>query len=155
MIIGFNQRWQNVSENAGSLSINVSTLRTSERNHTIVFHYQESSNTATVETFTLQNNPLYDALFGNRTDTYTHSGEPIVVTHILRPGNGMIPSLMTVVQNDSRPEDLECYTIHIITTDVEGVRELFTCNEDDSNSTDFFCDHTICIDDDDGQFTSV
>ena len=75
-----------------------------------------------------------------------------MVTHILRPGNSMIPSLMTVVQNDSRPEELECYTINIITTDIEGVRELFTCNENESNSTDFFCDHTICINDDDGQF---
>ena len=155
MIIGFNQRWQNVSENTGSLSINASTLRASERNHTIVFHYQESSNTATVETSTLQNNPLYDALFGNRADTDMPSDGTIVVTHILRPGNSMIPSLMTVIQNDSRPEDLECYKINIITTDTEGVRELFTCNEDESNSTDFFYDHTICINDDDGQFTSV
>ena len=131
------------------LSINVSTLRTSERNHTIVFRYQESSNTALVETFTIQNNPLYDALFGNRTDS-VHSGEPIVVTEILNPGIGTIPSLMTKVRNDNRPEDRECYTISIMTPDIDGVRKSFICNEDDSNSTDFFCDHTICIVDDDG-----
>ena len=155
MIIGFNQRGQNVSENAGYLSIDVSTNRTSERNHTIEFRYQESSNTAIVETFTTQNNPLYDALFGNGTDTDTAPDESIVVTHILHPGNSIIPSLMTMIQNDSRPENQECYTISIITRDIKGVRELFMCNKDERNPTDFFCDHTICIDDDDGQFTSM
>ena len=133
------------------LSINVSTLRASERNHTIVFRYQESSSTALVEAFTTQNNPLYDALFGNWTDSVL-SGEAILVTEILNPGIGTIPSLMTKVRNDNRPEDRECYTISIMTPDIDGVRESFMCNEDDSNSTDFFCDHTICIVDDDGQF---
>ena len=150
MIIGFDQRWQNVSENAGSLSIHVSTMRTSERNHTIVFHYQKSSNTAVVGTFTQQDDPEYDALW---IDADIPPDESIVVTHILNPGNSMIPSLTTMVCNDSFPEDRECYTISIIVTDIEGVRELFTCNGDESNPTAFFCDHTICIDDDDGKFT--
>ena len=131
------------------LFVTVSTLRTSERSHTIVFRYQESSNTAIVETFTIQNNPLYDALFGNRTDNVP-LGDPIQVIEILNPGIDVIPSLMTKIRNDFRPEDQECYTISIMTPDIEGVRESFTCNEDDSNSTEFFCDHTICIMDDDG-----
>ena len=159
MKIGFNQRWQVVSENAVSLmnqstlSIAVSSLRVSERNHTIVFRYQESTNAAKVETFTVQNNPQYDALFGIRTDSDTPLGEPIVVTHVLTAGSSKIPALMTRVRDDVRPEDTECYTISILTPDIEGIRESFTCNEDEKNPTDFFCDHTICIIDDDGQFT--
>ena len=155
MIIGFDQRYSNVLENAGgttdlsSISISVSSMRTSERDYKIVFRYQQSSNTAIVETFTNQSNPLYDALFGIRRDNGL-AGAPIVVTQILRLGNIMIPSVMTKVRNDIRPEDRECYTISIMTIDIEGVRESFTCNEDDSNSTKFFCDHTICIFDDDG-----
>ena len=152
MIIGFDQRWQNVSENAGRdnetfpLFIDVSTMRTSERNHTIVFRYQQSSNIA------IQSNPLYDALLGNGTDMEIPPHKSIEFTHILNPGSHVIPSLMAMVRNDNHPEDRECYTISIITRDVKGVREVFFCNEDESNPTDFFCDHTICIDDDDGQF---
>ena len=152
MIIGFDQRWQNVSENAGSLSIHVSTMRTSERNHTVVFHYQKSSNTAVVRTFTQQDDPEYDALFGTRQKSPEGSVEEI---QILTQHNSMIPPLLTAIRNDDRPEDRECYTISIITKDIEGVRELFTCKKDVGNPTDFFCDHTICIDDDDGQFTSI
>ena len=154
MIIGFAQRRQNVSENAScvmdgyvAVSINVSTLRTSNRTHTIVFRYQASSSTARVGTLTLQDDAEYDALFGARQNPPDDS---IVEIRILSPGDNAIPSLTTYIQNDILPEDRECYTISIITTDVEGVRELFTCNEDESNPTDFFCDHTICIDDDDG-----
>ena len=155
MIIGFDQRHLNVSENAGdstnlsSLSIPVSSVRTSERDYRIVFRYQESSNTAIVEALTNQSNPAYDALFGIRRDNAL-PGAPIVVTQILKLGSIMIPSLITKVRNDIRPEDRECYTISIMTTDIEGVRESFTCNEDEIKPTDFFCDHTVCIIDDDG-----
>ena len=158
MIIGFAQRRQNVPENASRLmdqfpvSINISVPMISERIHKIMFHYHESISTARVGTLTQQGDLEYDAFFGTRQNTKHDS---IVDILTLKLGNDTIPSLRTLVQNDNHPEDLECYTINIITIDVEGVRELFTCNEDDSNSTDFFCDHTICIDDDDGQFTNI
>ena len=150
MIIGFDQRHQTILENSSSLPffIDVSTQRTSERNLTIVFRYQESSNTAIVETFTQQNNPEYDALFGTNQNPSDSSIREIL---ILNSGDNTIPSLRTLIRNDNHPEEQECYTISIITADIRGVRRLFTCNEDESNPTDFFCDHTICIDDDDGQ----
>ena len=158
MIIGFAQRHQNVPENASHLmdqfpvAINISVPMISERIHKIMFHYHESINTARVGTLTQQDDLDYDAFFGTRQNT---KGDSIVDIMILNSGNDTIPSLRTLVQNDIRPEEQECYTINIITTDIEGVRELFTCNEDESNLTDFFCDHTICIDDDDGQFTNI
>ena len=58
MIIGFTERIRTVSEGHGGvfdlfqLQINVSSLRTSERWHPIVFLILESSNNATVETLT-------------------------------------------------------------------------------------------------------
>ena len=158
MMLGFDWRHQNVSENTGSdnetfpLSIGVSTMRTSERTHTIVFRYQQSSSSAIVETLTEQNDPEYDALFGTRQNNSHNSIEEIL---ILAPGSDIILLLWTYIKSDNHPEDQECYTISIVSTDIKGVRELFTCNEDENNSTKFFCDHTICIDDDDGQFTSI
>ena len=156
MIIGFATRSQTISEGdapPGSdfnhLRIDVATERTSERIHTIVFRYLESASTAIVqsEAITISNprfNPLFDALFGN------DLSDPIEEIVFLQPGSDEIQPRSTLVLNDFRSEEEECYTIGIEATDVGG-RELFTCNKDVDMPDNFFCLHTICITNDDGR----
>ena len=154
MIIGFTSRSRTVSEGdapEGSdfnvLRIGVATERTSERRHTIVFRHLESRSTAIVESnAAAQLNPLFDALFGNE------DNDPIEERFPLEPGRDVIPSRATSVRNDFRIEDDECYTIGIFNTDIDsgpGGFELFSCN-DEEDATEYFCDHTICITNDDG-----
>ena len=156
MIIGFTTRNQTVSEGdapEGSdfnrLLIDVTTERTSERVHTIVFRHVESSRNTIVQSNFIQHDPLFDALFANE------DKDPLEERFPLRPGSDVIPSLVTQVRNDFRPEDDECYTIGILTTDADSegrVRELFRCNKDEDIPDNYFCLHTICITNDDGRF---
>ena len=153
MIIGFTTRSQTVSEGdapPGSdfnrLTIGVATERTSERIHTIVFRHLESASTAIVQSNVIQHDPAFDALFGNE------DNDPLEERFPLQPGESDIPSRVTEVLNDFRPEGDECYTIGIFTTDAGSARELFDCNDDDDMADYFFCLHTICITNDDGRF---
>ena len=43
-------------------------------------------------------------------------------------------------------------SIRIFPVDIPGRRELFTCNEDVVGADNYFCEHTICIEDADGRF---
>ena len=153
MIIGFTTRSQTVSEgdappnsDFNRLMIPVATERTSERVHTIVFRHLESASTAIVQSNVIQRNPSFDAIFGNE------DNDPLEERFPLQPGESDIPSRVTEVLNDFRPEDDECYTIGIFTTDQTGSRELFDCNDDVDMADNFFCLHTICITNDDGRF---
>ena len=155
MIIGFTSRSQTVSEgdapprtDFNRLTIGVGTERTSERFHTIVFRHLESASTAIVQSNVRQRNPLFDAIFGNE------DNDPIEERFPLQPGESDIPSRITDVLNDFRPEDDECYTIGIFPTDIPGARELFICNDDVDMEDNFFCLHTICITNDDGRLVS-
>ena len=155
MIIGFTSRSQTVSEGAfllgydlNRLTIDVATERISERVHTIIFRHLESASTAIVQSSVIQRDPLFDAIFGNE------DNDPLEERFPLPSGESEIPSRVTTVRNDFRPEDGECYTIGIFTTDVGGARELFTCNDDEDMADDFFCLHTICILDDDGRLVA-
>ena len=139
MIIGFTSRSQTVPEGGSPfgydlnrIMIDVATERTSERIHTILFRHLESASTATVVNRILgQADFLFDALFGNG-DT-----DPIEESFTLQPGQSVIRSLVTFVNNDFRPEEDECYTIGIFTTDIPGARELFSCNDDEDMANNF------------------
>ena len=151
MVIGFTERSQTVSEGMTEpgfdvwlLPINVATLRTAEREHPMVFRLQEASNTAIVEPIGAVEDPHYDATFG--------FGEPIEVFFVLDALEDTINSRTAFIRDDRRLEDVECFTIRIFPVDVPGRRELFACNEDDSGEDNYFCQHTICILDDDGRF---
>ena len=153
MVIGFNERSQTVSEgqipnvDAFFIFLDVSNIRTAERLHTMTFRYQEASSTATVEQLGSQSNKKFDALFGSRDS----STDPIEETFILQPGEDTLPPLTVQIINDFVPEPDECFTICILPVDVERRRELFTCNEDNTGGTSFFCEHTVWIIDDDGK----
>ena len=155
MIIGFTSRSRTVSEGdapLGSdfnmLTIDVATERTSERFHTIVFRHLESASTAIVQSNVIQRDPFFDAIFGNE------DNDPLQERILLLPGDIHIPSRVTEVLNDFRPENDECYTIGIFPADIIGARELFTCNADDDMADNFFCLHTICITNDDGRLVA-
>ena len=153
MIIGFTERSQTVSEgeiegvDSFPVSIGVSNVRTAERVHTMTFRYQESSSTATVEPLAQQTSSNFDALFGSR-DQPT---DPIQVTFDLEPEEDSIQPLTAQIINDFIAEPDECFNIRIFPVDVAGRRELFSCNEDDSGETSFFCEYTVCITNDDGK----
>ena len=154
MVIGFSQRIQTVSESEapeGSdsliLTLDVHSLRFSETDYVVQFRALESSN-ASIEAVNVQFRLLFDALFGT-----TKSPEaPITDNRGLRRGNLRLSNTLTItIINDFVSEDpLKCLTIRILSPDVVGDRQIFTCNEDEDKQLDFFCLHTICIEDDDG-----
>ena len=158
MIIGFTTRTVYVPENntypggdVWLLPIEVATVRTAEREHPMIIRVQETISLAIVEPIGYVVNLLYDATFGTR-DTI---GDPIDVFFVLDPLEDTIPPRTAFIRDDRRPEDeKECFTIRIIPVDVPGRREVFTCNEYDSGADNYFCEHTICIEDDDGRFAT-
>ena len=157
MIIGFTTRMVCVPENNTEpgfdvwyLPIDLATVRTAEREYPMIFRVQEASSSAIVEPIGDVVNQLYDATFGKRDAI----DDPIGEFFVLESLRDTIPSLLTFIRDDRRPEDKECFTIHIFPVDVPGRHGLFFCNEDDSGATNYFCQHTICIEDDDGRFAT-
>ena len=157
MIIGFTSRTVYVSENDAEpgfdvflLPIDLATVRTAEREHPMIFRVQEASSIAIVEPIGAVVNQHYDATFGTRDNI----GDPIEEFFVLEALQDTIPPRITFIRNDLRPEDEECFTIRIFPVDVPGHHELFGCNEDDSGESSYFCQHTICIMDDDGRFAA-
>ena len=157
MIIGFTQRTQTVSESMVQLGdvflplpIYVATMRTAEREYPMYFRVQEASSSAIVEPIGAVVNQLYDATFGTR-DNIDY---PIEVFFVLEALKDTIFPLTTFIRNDLRPEYEECFTIQIIPGDIPGNHVLFHCNEDDSGADNYLCEHTICIEDDDGRFAT-
>ena len=156
MVIGFSQRRVTVSE-AGveqgvdqfPLTINITSERTSEQELVVLFRVQESSSTAKVEAIIQQFSTDFDAQFGTR----SAEGEPIVDERLLQAGKLELQTeLRTFIRNDFRAENQECYIISVVSPDQgPGVRQIFQCNNDaDDGAINFFCLHTICIEDDDG-----
>ena len=153
MIIGFTQRTQTVSESMAlpgeesfPLPIHVATLRTAEREYPMYFRVQGASSSAIVEPTGAMVDPLYDATFGTR-DTIR---DPIEVFFVLEALQDTISPLTTFIRNDRRPEYEECFTIRIHPGDIPGNHVLFSCYDDYYGEDNYFCEHTICIMDDDG-----
>ena len=148
MVIGFTQRFRTVAESNPLeeyllIDIDVASLRSSEREHLVIFRV-ESGGTAIVEPFNVTTNPRFDAQFGTR-DEYNAS---IIDQRIIIPGEReLISPLSARIRADFRPELEECFTIHLFP---DNVSELFSCNEDDSDN--YFCETTICIEESDGGF---
>ena len=157
MIIGFTQRTQTVSESMAlpgeesfPLPIHVATLRTAEIEYPMIFRLQVSSSSANVEPIGGVVNPLYDARFGTRDNIR----EPIGVFFVLEALQDTISPLTTFIRNDLRPEYEECFTIRIFPVDIPGHHVLFSCYDDYYGEDNYFCQHTICIGNDDGRFAT-
>lgn len=148
MIIGFSQRIQTVSEGMihaelFELQIDVVTLRTSEREQRMIFRYRETSSTATVVPLT-EIDQNFDVLFGTRRH------DSLVVEIDLPPLSNAISPLSITIRNEFDFEGEECFTIRISSVDFSEQHEFFSCNEDIDGGNSYFCEHTICIADDDG-----
>lgn len=149
MIIGFVNRTQTVSEgDSFHLVIDVATQRPSERTHTIIFRVQvadeQQPGIAAVRPLEGAGETIdFDAHFGS------FNNNRLQQTDDLNPGESSIPSLITQIVNDFEPEEEECFSIQITTSDNPGDRDLFFCHPDPA--TEFFCVHTICIEDNDGK----
>ena len=146
MVIGFTSRSQTVSEGDSlgadvfPITINVAANRISEREHFLLLRYQEVISLATVGPFSRFGN--FDSNFGEG-----QVGEPPEHFTDLLPGQSST-SFEVYIYNDFIPEEQECFSIRISPVDVVGRRELFECNE---QGPSYFCEHTICIEDDDGK----
>ena len=147
--IGFTQRTQTISEadvpsgqDLLQIIIPVAIERISGRTHTVIFRLIESTSQAIVES-PLTINPLFDAIFGFR----SNPEGPLEVRLSITSGVSEIPSLLVNIRNDFVIEEEECFTIRTIVPDGSQ----FTCNSG-AGATNFFCDHTICIEDDDGKY---
>ena len=157
MVIGFTERRRTVSESQSTgvdeflLQIVVATLRVSEREHQMLYRVL-SSGTADIVSFGFWDNLDFDAHFG------VVQADPIEQEDQLLPGRSFIDPHSTAIRNDFVPEDEECYSIQISPIDILGLRELFMCEFVDTSSIppmSFFCEHTICIEDDDGNYVYV
>ena len=132
-----------------AIEMGVSVLRTSEREHRMIFRLQTSISTAIVEPLMPNNSIEFDVTFGSRAGP----DDPIQEIFVLETLDNFIPPLLANIRSDSRPEGTESFTIRILPTYayVPGRREFLTCNEDyDVSATSYFCEHTVTIIDDDG-----
>ena len=157
MVIGFTERRRTVSEgqvpgvDEFQLEIDVAALRVSDRVHPMLYRVLYSG-TASVVSFEFRDNLDYDARFGVVQAYYIYQED------VLLPGRNSTGPLQTAIRNDFIPEDEECYSIQISPIDIPGLKELFICDFVDTSSTPpmgFFCEHTICIEDDDGNYISI
>ena len=124
----------------------------SELDYEINFRHIQGNNPtdATAETEVVSHpmfHPNPDVYFGDRADP-NNPLDPLEANRTIEK-DGFEPyrPLFTTILSDVRIELDECFTINILTT---GERTDFSCNEDEDNPEDFFCDHTICILNDDG-----
>ena len=145
--IGFEIRRQTVSEShtpSGMdrfpIIINITSSITSEIDYEVPIRHVLNVGEATLVGL----NPttlVFDAVFG--------TGDPLEELQPLVAGNQRL-QINTVIINDFRPEDQECFSLRVFVTDTPGhVHPSIRCNEDGAGDT-FFCLHTICIIDDDG-----
>ena len=155
MIIGFRTDITTTNETLGIFPIDVHSKITSEVEYTIGFRHIRQGAVATVETIEIFD-PIFDvdfdARFGNRPNP-NNEGDPLETTRILQVGHlEPLRPLWSTIFHDVRPEEDECYTINIfiINTETSGGRVNYECNANKNNPDDFFCDHTVCILDNDG-----
>ena len=139
----------------GTFNIDVHSKITSEVVYTIGFRHIRQGAVATVETSD-SIDPIFDtdfdARFGDRLNP-SNPEDPLETTRLLQVGRlEPLRPLTTTIFPDFRLEGDECYTINIFIIDTEtgDGRFNYECNANDNNPDDFFCDHTVCILDDDG-----
>ena len=124
--------------------IDIAVSRTADREYRMTFILEQNS-TAIVEPFGAIFRADYDAQFGSQYGP----NSPLTIDLDLEEGENAIRPLVSYIRNDFIIEEEECFKIRIFPTDSQGS---FLCNDDDdTNATSFFCNHTICIQDDDGK----
>ena len=66
--------------------------------------------------------------------------------YLIRSGQTNTTLLSVNIINDFLVEEEECFTLQLFPHSSE---DNFTCSDDNEDSEDYFCHHTICIQDDD------
>ena len=139
------------NETSGTFALDVYSKIISEFDYVIGFRLIHAD--ATVETTDL-NDPMFndnvDALFGDRANP-NNPHDLLEIERILEKGrHEPLNPLFITIFPDVRPEPDECFTINIFNPDTDGDGNNFMCNKNEDNPEDFFCDHTVCILNDDG-----
>ena len=157
MVIGFEERYLTVRESDAPgfdlfiIPITVFSKITSEEEYRVQFRIQQGiSNDPAIARVGADPSPNlfdFDALFG------TENNNVLRDSRVLLPSQTMILIFASIV-DDFVPEGEECFTIRIGSTDTPGLRTVFNCSLDDKLSDNFFCQLTICIEDDDGKIFS-
>ena len=150
MILGFNESRQTISEAEAPPEeefINVEVLITSLRRSEIAYPFGVRSvieGQPIIEPVGDIQNPMFDGQFGIREQGTINN---LVFLEVLTVNTTMLPALLVIIRDDILPEDEECFELSIFPVNPpEGV-ENFMCN---TAGDGFFCEHTICIEDDDG-----
>ena len=150
--IGFAERCQTVSESEAPsgddgyyITARINSAGSERRDYPVRIRVTSPINT-TVEGINIQFDPLFDVLFGSRLNI------DYPITYDLDvPRDVYSTSVSAFIRQDFTPEGLECFTLRISAPDAPGFRDISSCNEDSTNPADYFCQHTICIQDDDGK----
>ena len=150
MVIGFTEKSKTVSESTALIGINVAATRSSDRLYPITVQHNEQRSTAVVGSL-VGDSFNSDIRFGVRQSP----NDPLIEETDLQPGQTTLQLIMAVIVQDLIIEPEECFTLQIFFTGYSSAREpLVTCNADDS-STNYFCEHTVCIEDDDGIYKYI
>ena len=152
MTIGFTSNFTRISEARGSLTgeeefpieLLITSPITSEIEYSVPVRVQEMRNATIIAANELGIISPFDAAFGARREGVIQRLTSLV-------SGQMRITLLPTISNDFNPEDdNKCFTLQIDKPDVGGVRAIFECDAV-VNDTQYYCSHTICIDDDDGE----
>ena len=147
MIVGFTERSSTVPEVNFDYIIDVCAETGSERFYGFDFVVLNTSGNATVHGVPSKEDA--DAKFGApREDGY------LVEENVLFPNETkLFKNLRAKIFADNLNENIECFTILISSPPAEGLPDVFHCNQDHEGADNFFCHHTICINDTAGWFS--
>ena len=152
MTIGFALNFTRVSEAQGTLtgqeefllSLLIMSPITSEISYSVPVHVQEMRNATIIAADEVGLIRPFDVAWGARQEGVIQRLTSLV------SGKTEI-TLLPTISNDLNIEDNnKCFTLQIDKPHVGGVRAIFECDAV-VDGTRYYCSHTICIDDDDGE----
>ena len=147
MIIGFSEERMTVSEGDGGfyvdifpIMLNFTILRLSELEYISVIQHLESKGSAIVVSIVDNMNTVFDAILGEFFDGL------LMLRYSVQAGNSEFfhRSHELFIHNDFLIEDEECLVLSISSFNDLGENAL--C----SDGENYFCEQTICIEDNDG-----
>ena len=151
MTIGFTSNFTRVSEADAlpgqeefSIELLIMSPITSEISYSVPARVQETRNATIIAADQIGRIRPFDVAFGFRQEG--------VIQRLTSLVSGQMQiTLLPTISNDVNPEDNnKCFTLQIDKPDVCGVRAIFECDAV-VDGTRYYCFHTICIDDDDGE----
>ena len=150
MILGFGERRQTISE-AEALSgqegvrreIFITSLRTSEIEYRVGTR-SVIEGEPRIEPAGAVMDPQFDGEFASREANTINN---LVREAVLNIGSIVLAPLTVIIRDDNTPEEEECFDLSIFPVNPEPMIPNFECN---FAGDEFLCEHTICIEDDDG-----